>query len=53
MSHLLYLMFQCDFDVMESLDFVGGFGNLNTPLVMTCRVDGGHHVLLTIIEVCP
>ena len=31
MGHLLYLMFRCDFDVMESLDFVGIFGDLNTP----------------------
>ena len=31
MSHLLYLMFRCDFDVMENLDFVGGFWDLNTP----------------------
>ena len=32
MDHLLYLMFRCDFDVMESLDFVGGFWDLNTPM---------------------
>ena len=29
MSHLLYLMFRCDFDVMESLE---SLGNLNIPL---------------------
>ena len=27
MDHLLYLIFRCDFDVMESLDFVGVFGS--------------------------
>jgi len=32
MSHLLYLMFRCDFDVMESLIFVG-FWDLNGALV--------------------
>ena len=26
MSHLLYLMFRCDGDVMESVVFVGVFG---------------------------
>ena len=31
MGHLLYLMFRCDGDVMESLDFGGFFGHLNTP----------------------
>ena len=31
MDYLLYLMFRCDFDVMESLD-VGGFvGSKHTP----------------------
>ena len=33
MSHLLYLMFRCDGDVMENLDFGGFFGHLNTPQV--------------------
>ena len=32
MSHLLYLMFRCDGDVMESLDFGVVFEDLNTPL---------------------
>jgi hypothetical protein len=27
---LLYLMFRCDFDVMESLE---EFGDLNTPII--------------------
>ena len=30
MGHLLYLMFRCDGDVMESLD-LGGLRDLNTP----------------------
>ena len=32
MGHLLYLIFRCDFDVMESLIFVGGFWDLNGPM---------------------
>ena len=35
MSHLLYLMFWCDGDVMESLEFGGSFWELNTALVGT------------------
>ena len=35
MSHLLYLMFRCDGDVMESLDFGKVFGHLNTPLLLS------------------
>ena len=32
MGYLLYLMFRCDFDVMESLDVGGGFvGSKHTP----------------------
>ena len=31
MGYLLYLMFRCDFDVMESLDVEGFLWNLNTP----------------------
>jgi len=32
MDYLLYLMFRCDFDVMESLDVgEGGLWDLNTP----------------------
>ena len=31
MSHLLYLMFRCDFDVMENLESLEEFGDLNTP----------------------
>ena len=34
MSHLLYLMFRCDFDVMESLE---EFGDLNTPKERGCQ----------------
>ena len=33
MSHLLYLMFRCDGDVMESLDFGEFLRDLNTPPV--------------------
>ena len=32
MTHLLYLMFRCDFDVIESLDVGGFLWDLNTPL---------------------
>ena len=31
MGHLLYLMFRCDFDVMESLENLEKFEYLNTP----------------------
>ena len=31
MCHLLYLMFRCDFDVMENLESLEKFGDLNTP----------------------
>ena len=31
MGHLLYLMFRCDGDVMENLDFGGFLVHLNTP----------------------
>ena len=31
MGHLLYLMFRCDFDVMESLERVEKFWDLNAP----------------------
>ena len=31
MDYLLYLMFRCDGDVMESLDLGGGLRELNTP----------------------
>ena len=34
MGHLLYLMFRCDFDVMESLENLEEFGDLNTPVVV-------------------
>ena len=30
MYHLLYLMFQCDFDVMENLESLEKFEHLNT-----------------------
>ena len=33
MGHLLYLMFRCDGDVMESLDFGEFLRDLNTPRV--------------------
>ena len=33
MSYLLYLMFQCDGDVIGNLDLGGGLVDLNTPLV--------------------
>ena len=33
MCHLLYLMFRCDFDVMESLESWEEFVYLNTPSV--------------------
>ena len=33
MCHLLYLMFRCDGDVMENLDFGRFLGHLNTPVV--------------------
>ena len=33
MGYLLYLMFRCDGDVMESLDFGGVLWDLNTPCV--------------------
>ena len=32
MGHLLYLMFRCDFDVMENLESLEEFGDVNTPL---------------------
>ena len=32
MNYLLYLMFRCDGDVMENLDFWGVLGHLNTPV---------------------
>ena len=31
MGHLLYLIFRCDFDVMENLERVEKFWDLNTP----------------------
>ena len=31
MSHLLYLIFRCDFDMMENLKSSEKFGDLNTP----------------------
>ena len=31
MGYLLYLMFRCHFDVMESLDVGGFLWDLNTP----------------------
>ena len=31
MSHLIYLIFRCDFDVMENLNFMGSFWDLNKP----------------------
>ena len=34
MSYLLYLMFRCDFDVMESLDAGVFLWDLNTPLLL-------------------
>ena len=37
MGHLLYLMFRCDFDVMEDLESLEEFGNLNTPFVLRCQ----------------
>ena len=40
MGHLLYLMFRCDGDVMESLDFGWFLRDLNTPKAtahLTCR----------------
>ena len=37
MSHLLYLIFRCDFDMMENLE---KFGNLNTPRAdFDCQCD--------------
>ena len=35
MNHMLYLMFRYDFDVIENLDFVGWFWDLNTPCIST------------------
>ena len=32
MGHLLYLMFRCDFDVMENLENLEEFGDLNTRI---------------------
>ena len=38
MCHLLYLMFRCDGDVMESLDFRGVFGaSKHTPSRTDCQ----------------
>ena len=33
MSHLLYLIFRCDFDVMKNLENLEKFGDLKTPTV--------------------
>ena len=56
MGHLLYLMFRCDFDVMESLDFVGGFGDLNTPKIAnrnnphTCQQSANHALQIRLVD---
>ena len=34
MSHLLYLMFRYDFDMMKSLDFRRVFGSKHTPVAV-------------------
>ena len=45
MGHLLYLMFRCDFDVMENLESLEKFRDLNTPMdVLT--VSASHPVFL-------
>ena len=39
MRHLLYLMFRCDVDVMESLELGGVFLELNTALDVVTNID--------------
>ena len=39
MGHLLYLMFRCDFDVMESVDSVGLLGSKHTKCSSIDRYD--------------
>ena len=38
MRHLLYLMFRCDVDVMESLELEGIFWELNTATIDMWRI---------------
>ena len=38
MSHLLYLMFRCDFDVMESLENLEELGELAHAMQRTAAV---------------
>ena len=40
MGHLLYLMFRCDFDVMESLKNLEEFGEVNTAFALPCQRNG-------------
>ena len=40
MRHLVYLMFRCDVDVMESLELGGVFWELNTALVESLDAGG-------------
>ena len=39
MDHLLYLMFRCDFNVMESLENLKEFGEVNTANVMLTALE--------------
>jgi len=41
MGHFLYLMFRCDFDVMENLKNLEEFGEVNTALEVFAAVLGG------------
>ena len=49
MSHLLYLMFRCDFDVMESLEILEELGELNTATDHNANMRSSKKVSLDLV----
>ena len=46
MGHLLYLIFRCDFDVMENLETLGNWKEVNTAYVSCVAIVSSEKELL-------
>ena len=46
MGHLLYLIFRCDFDVMENLESLGNWKEVNTAYVSCVAIVSSEKELL-------